>query len=155
MHIFYYSCIICQGKQIGHWKTWSQSMYFCWIHEIVGTRIRELALTMRHSTSFTDNDIDWLTTTFTQAQKAQDGVCRNLVVGMLTQIVYADIGSLQQPQAKILGVLVTYQTDMVKFQVRQTSWSLASCLLIFFHRWAPGPEQTWCKNSAFLCRKSD
>lgn len=53
-----------------------------------------------------------------QAQKAQDGVCRNLVVGMLTQIVYADIGSLQHPQSKILGVLVTYQTDMVKFQVR-------------------------------------
>lgn len=53
-----------------------------------------------------------------QAQAAQGGECRNLVVGMLTQIVYADVGSLQHPQSKILGVLVTYQTAMVKFQVR-------------------------------------
>ena len=105
---------------------------------------------MRHSTSFTNNDIDWLATTFTQAQKAQDGVCRNLVVGMRTQIVYADIGSLQQPQAKILGVLVTYQTDMVKFQVRQTWLRLASCLLIFLYRWAPNPEQTQSQNVAVM-----
>ncbi|KAI0210093.1 Tectonic-3 [Lamellibrachia satsuma] len=78
-----------------------------------------------HVATFGDSDVrfvgDWLAiqglyTQPPQAQAAQGGECRNLVVGMLTQIVYADVGSLQHPQSKILGVLVTYQTAMVKFQ---------------------------------------
>ena len=49
---------------------------------------------------------------------ASEGVCKNVPVGLHYEIVYANVGALGNPQAKIIGVMMQFQYDDIHFLVR-------------------------------------
>ena len=42
-----------------------------------------------------------------QREQIQEGICPNVVLSMHVEVVYANIGAVANPQAKILGTLFT------------------------------------------------
>ena len=45
------------------------------------------------------------------------GFCTQVVLGMHIEVLYANVGALGNPQAKIIGVKQTYQQHDISFQV--------------------------------------
>jgi len=46
------------------------------------------------------------------------GVCRNIITGLHIEFIYANVGSLANPQAKIIGASYQYRVqDEIRYQV--------------------------------------
>lgn len=61
------------------------------------------------------------------------GTCLNVLTGLNIQIVYANVGALDNPQAKVLGAHFQYHyVEQLKYQVgTQSWWTTPSCRLLF------------------------
>ena len=63
------------------------------------------------------------------------GVCRNIITGLHIEFIYANVGSLANPQAKIIGASYQYQVqDEIRYQVSVTRLNMnkSSLKAIYF-----------------------
>ena len=64
---------------------------------------------------------------FLQSTAGQFDACNDFVTGLHWQILFANVGDLVNPQAKIIGAKYTFTKQTLRFQVS----SFAFCYLVF------------------------